>query len=179
TLCVVDAAAFTQVAPFMQACRRQVRAADGIVINKADRVSDEDLAVLQAVLAEINGRAPRTAVLHGAIDPSFLDGLRHVPSAESLRRCAPAEVVAASIRSAKAVDRARFDAIVNELGNRLLRLKGNVHFSCGRRFLQRVGRDQEEGPARSGLEPATAFTAIAFGMTAEELARRFETAFAG
>ncbi|NLF29407.1 MAG: GTP-binding protein, partial [Planctomycetes bacterium] len=41
TLCVVDAAAFTQVAPFMQACRRQVRAADGIVINKADRVSDE------------------------------------------------------------------------------------------------------------------------------------------
>ncbi|MFW6155087.1 MAG: CobW family GTP-binding protein [Planctomycetota bacterium] len=179
TLCVVDASTFTQVAPFLQACRRQVEAADGIVINKLDRAGGEDLAVLERVLAEMNPRAPRTAVREGAIDPAFLDGLTHVPPSQSLRRGAPAQVVAASVRSEKAVDRASFDAVVNNLGDRLLRLKGNVDFDSGRRFIQRVGRDEDESPPRDGLQPATAFTAIAFGMTAEDLTRRFETAFVG
>jgi len=179
TLCVVDAATFTQVAPFMQACRRQVQSADGIIINKIDRAGGEDLAVLDTLLAEMNPRAPRTAVRNGAIDTALLDGLTHVPAAESLRDRAPAEVVAASVRSPRTVDRARFDAVVNDLGDHLLRLKGNVDFSGGRRFVQRVGRDKEESSARPGLEPATAFTAIAFGMTAEDLTRRFETAFVG
>jgi len=69
-------------------------------------------------------------------------------------------VVAASVRSDKPVDRARFDAVVNALGDRLLRLKGNIDFGSDRRLVQRVGRDVAEGPARAGLQPATAFTAM-------------------
>ncbi|HAU37118.1 MAG TPA: hypothetical protein DCX07_05315, partial [Phycisphaerales bacterium] len=35
-LCVVDASAFTKVAPFLRAATSQARAADAIVVNKCD-----------------------------------------------------------------------------------------------------------------------------------------------
>ncbi len=161
-LCVVDAATFTKVAPFLRAATSQARAADAIVVNKCDLAGAGELAGLRGLLDELNPRAPRVEVSFGEIPPGFLASVRHELRGSDAQASAPPAVVSASFASAAPVDRAAFDAVLAELGDRLLRLKGNVDFGQGPRFVEVAGGRRSERSPAALAGPPTAFTAIAW-----------------
>jgi G3E family GTPase len=171
-LCIVDAANFTKVGAFLKAATGQVVAADGIIVNKPDLASPQELDALGRILADINPRAPRAIVEHGRVEPSFLEGLEHVRCDEEAAQRAPQSLCAASFEGDKPLSRAAFDRVLADLGERLLRLKGTVRFTDGSRFVESVCGVRSERPAETDDAP-TAFTAIAWRMTQEELSAAF------
>lgn len=171
-LCVVDARDFPTVVAFMAAARAQVLHADGLVINKADLASPPELDRLSRVLAEMNSRARQCTVTRGAVPAGFLTGLSHRRIERQVRE-APTEVASATIRSQSPVDRARFERAVAGLGPRLLRLKGNIDFGEGLRFVELTAAGIVEGPACVELASATAFSVIGWKTTRDELIRAF------
>ncbi len=181
TVGLVDAKNFTKVAAFMQAARRQAEAADGLVINKIDLVSESELEKLQVVLADMNERAPQTAVANGAIAMDWLDSLLHVSDNDLIGTDRPpTNIFSASIQTEKVVDREIFVKTLRDHSENLLRLKGNVDFGDGLVFVELVGEDFIEKPAvnlNSSNSP-TAFAVIAWKMSPEDLTAAFEQTFA-
>ena len=173
-LCVVDALNFTKTAPFLKAARNQVAAADGLVVNKVDLVSRNELASLARLLAEMNPRAARTEVTRGRVEYSFVERLSHRRAVESLAVARPDAVYARSFRSTTPVDRDEVVQAVERLGNRLLRLKGHVLFTDQQQpqFVETVCDRFTVQPAVSDVQ-TTAFTAIAFGVTVDQLEQIF------
>ena len=171
-LCLVDALNFTTTVAFMTTVQKQVLCADGLVINKTDLVSAQDLACLQGLLSEMNPRAPQCMVTQGAVPGDFLAGLTHRRAGGRIRE-APAAVVAATIRSSVPLDHHRFNRAIRSLGPWLLRLKGNIDFGAGLRFVEMAGDRITEGPACQELTATTAFAVIGWKMTREELVRAF------
>jgi hypothetical protein len=77
------------------------------------------------------------------------------------------------------MDRTRFFAAIDKLGDNLLRLKGNVDFGDERRFVELAGgRLREADPPAGSSSTATAFTAIGFQIGRDELTASFDRAFA-
>ncbi len=173
-LCVVDALNFTQVAPFLKAARSQVATADGLIINKMDLVGEEVLTTLATLLSEMNPRAAQLATTGGQIDGSFLSRLSHRRAEESLAIAQPEAVYSQSFRFSRAVDRAEFTEAVRQLGGRLLRLKGHVLFTDRQQpeFVETVCGRLTIKPALA-VVAQTAFTAIAFGLPDQQLAKTF------
>lgn len=171
TLCVVDAANFVKVAAFLQTVPQQVRQADGIVINKTDCASASELERLADVLRGLNPRAPQIRVTQGQVPEAFWTGLRHAPAPEPFAQQPPADIVAVSIESDRAVDRSGFTAVVQQLGPQLLRLKGNLRFQDDtQRFVEVVCGQITERDATPSLGRGTAFTAIGWRLSKIELA---------
>ena len=81
-ICLVDAARFHKVYASSGVCRRQLAAADLILINKTDLVSPEQVALVRAeVEAQRPGR-PVHETSFGMLDPSWLSALdAHAPAA--------------------------------------------------------------------------------------------------
>ena len=171
-LCLIDAANFTKTVACVAAVQNQVLSADGLVINKADLVAGLELAQLVELLAEMNPRAPQCIVTRGAMPADFLAGLVH-DRIEQRVTTAPREVVAATIRSASPLSRDRFERAVQSLGRRLLRLKGNVDFGHGARFVEVAGDRMTETSACPGLTTGTAFSVIAWQTTRQAITRAF------
>lgn len=173
-LCIVDALNFTKVLPYLKAVQSQVEHADGLILNKADLVTPKELARLELILTEINPRARRAIVSHGAVSTDFLDGLTHQRMTRWLIGDPPSEVVSLSLTTSRTTDRGRFFDTIRSLGPRLLRLKGNLDFGDGLQFVELAGDTLHEKPACSGLAHHTAFTAIGWRISREELQRCFE-----
>ncbi len=167
-VCLVDAASFTKVAAYLQAARSQVLAADGLVVNKADLVTERELARLRTVLAGMNPRAPQCVVVQGAVPGAFLDSLSHCRVDQRIT-AAPDAIVAATIRSDVPLDREQFAQAIERLGPRLLRLKGNIDFGDGPRFVELQGDDIVERPPCPGLGSPTTFAVIGWTTSREEL----------
>ncbi len=172
-LCVVDAEGFTKVAAFLKAAASQVAWADGILINKADRVAPAEVDALEKVLASMNDRASQRRVSFGRVPWEFIERLDHVrPDADAVDG-APAELSAASLELDGPVSSEAFGRAVAELGDKLLRLKGTVDFGDGPRFVEVVcGRLTEADPPAGAT--GTAFTAIGWQVSRETLSERFE-----
>lgn len=80
-ICLVDAARFHSVYASSGVCRRQLAAADLILINKTDLVSPEQVALVRAeVEAQRPGR-PVHETSFGMLDPAWLSGLDAPPVA--------------------------------------------------------------------------------------------------
>lgn len=80
-VCLVDAARFHSVYASSGVCRRQLAAADLILINKTDLVSPEQVALVRAeVEAQRPGR-PVHETSFGMLDPAWLSGLDAPPVA--------------------------------------------------------------------------------------------------
>jgi len=171
-VCLVDARNFTKLVAYVQAAHRQVVHADGLVINKTDLVSAEELARLAALLAEMNPRAPQCTATHGVTPAGFLARLVHRRAGRDLVPAGP-EVTAATVTSPTPLGRQRFERAIRRLGPRLLRLKGHVDFGAGPRFVELAGDTLSEGPPCPGLAAATAFAAIGWNTSREEIQQAF------
>ncbi len=175
-LCLVDAVNFFTVAGVLRAARSQVESADALIVNKADLVGPEELAKLHSVLASLNPLAPQIVTSYGNIGRGFLDGLAHRPG-NRLPMAAPADpVVSVSVQTERPLDRARFECALAQLGAKLLRLKGNIDFGQGPRFVELAGDRLTEKAPREALPPGTAFSAIAWQIGRDELRSMLEPA---
>ncbi len=173
-LCVVDALNFTQVVAFLKAARTQVATADGLIVNKIDLVTEDQLDVLTRLLAEMNPRAPQVRAAHSGVASEFLAQLQHQRTEEALAIAQPEAVFSQSFRFQRAVDRQRFLAALSQLGGRLLRLKGHVLFSDRQQpeFVETICGQLTIKPAIADTAQS-AFTAIAFGLADQQLSRAF------
>lgn len=169
-LCVIDAASFTKVAPFLRMVQEQVRWADGLVINKVDCVSEAEVRQVAEVVAGLNPDAPQVRAVRGAVPESFWQGLKHAARRARPIEAPPAGVVAAAIRSAAPISRARFADFLRAHEARILRLKGNVLYDDGsRRFVELAGGRLTEGAPIESLREATALTVIGWRIEREAL----------
>lgn len=176
-LCLVDAQNFIKVLPFLKAAAGQVEQADGIIINKTDLISRSELARLGAILAELNPDAPQMPVRFGAVDAAFLDGLTHHRRVCKALHRPPPSVVSASFESKKKVNRDRFEGVVEKLGQKLLRLKGNIEFGDGLRYVELIGDSILENSPCDPLGTTTRFSTIAWKVSREQLEKRFGEIF--
>lgn len=174
SLAVIDAARFPTAVATLQAVRRQATWADGLIVNKTDTVPQAELDKLAALLAEINPDAPQTAVVRGQIPAGFIDCLTHRPCQIEPSDQPPLDIFTMSFTTQAPVDREAFTRAVESMGQGLLRLKGNVDFGDGPRFVELVGTDLSiaDAPVQLGQTP-TAFAVIAWQIGRDELQTAF------
>jgi len=171
-VCLVDALNFTKLVAYVAAAQHQVQHADGLVINKSDLVGAAELERLGALLAEMNPRARQCVAAHGAAPADFFAGLVHQRAGRAPAPAAAA-FTAATLSSPRPLSRARFQRAVQQLGPRLLRLKGHVDFGAGPRFVELAGDLLSEGPPCDGLPATTTFAAIGWNTSRAELLAAF------
>lgn len=172
-VCLVDAANFVQIAPFLKVAGSQVACADGIIVNKTDLLSAAELSKLKTILAEINPEAPQINASYGEVAPEFLDGLIHRRRLHGRVHRPPASVVSASFQTEEPVDRVAFLETIKKLGPKLLRLKGNIAFHDGLRFVEFVGNAILEKPPCDSLDGSTSFSVIAWKISRDQLQKHF------
>jgi G3E family GTPase len=174
SLAVIDAARFPTAVATLQAVRRQATWADGLIVNKADTAAQADLDKLAALLAEINPDAPQVAVVRGQIPAGFIDSLTHRPCDIEPSDQPPLDIYTMSFTAEAPVSRDAFTQAVASLGDRLLRLKGNVDFGQGPVFVELVGADLTVTDAPASLTgPATSFAVIAWQIGRDQLLEAF------
>jgi len=174
-LCLIDAKNFTKVAPFLTAARAQAAFADGIAINKIDLVTPAELDKLSAVLTDLNPTASQIRISHGEIDPQWLTGLTHRQAGRDAAITRPPDTIfAASFQTDRPVRREDFLKALAKFQPYILRLKGNIGFAEGQRFVELAGPDIREDTAVDLPAAATAFTAIAWNVRKEDLVAALE-----
>ncbi|QPP06166.1 GTP-binding protein [Streptomyces bathyalis] len=150
---VVDGAEFESVRARHPELERHVRAADLVVLNKSDRVGEEQLRRLRETLEGIGPGTPVVPAAHGRIDPALLFDPVHRPrppveqlSFDALLRdeaedsCEGAEAdhskhlhaayESVEFTSATALDPRRFLAFLDSRPSGLYRIKGFVDFGA-------------------------------------------------
>lgn len=173
-VCVIDALNFTKVAPFLELAKEQVRWADGIIVNKTDLAPNTAIEHLEAVLRGLNPDAKMIRATFGQVPAEFVLHLDHTGHKGAQLDAPPADIVAVSFRRSAPVSREQFAQVIEKLGDRLLRLKGNVDFAGeGRRFVEVVYDSLSERAAAAGLPDGTAFTAIGWRIDAAGLRAAF------
>jgi G3E family GTPase len=176
-LCLVDAVNFVKVLPFLKAVGNQVECADALVINKTDLVSEAEISRLREILAEMNPDAIQTLAVNGKVSLDFLSGLSHRPRNLATVNRPPRNVISASFQTDRKIDRSRFLEMVADLAQKLLRLKGNIEFHDGLKFVELVGGQIIEKPPCDSLSANTSFSVIAWKATGEDLNRRLQHAW--
>jgi G3E family GTPase len=177
-VCLVDAQRFLRTAASWPAAARQVAAADAIVLNKIDLAPPPELQQLHAVLRRMNPDATIEPCSHGGVGCDFwrrLAATPHRAAASAIATAPPAEVTCASLRTDKAVNRERLEAVLARYGQRILRLKGIVDFGKGPVLVQQCGGEMTTEPAPPGAA-ATAITVIAWQADKLELLTELEQA---
>lgn len=174
-LCLADAEHFTKAAAYIKAVYEQIRWADGVVINKADRANAAQLEQLRTVIGGINPDAKVCVTEHGRVDWTFMASLEHKQREGEFALEPPRDIIAVSIKTEQKVDRGKFMAALREMGDGLLRLKGDVEYAdAGPMFVEAVGGDITERKAVGKLEARTAFTVIVWRIEKEQVIRAFE-----
>ena len=165
-VCVIDAVDFTRVAAYLKPATTQVYAADVLIINKCDQVDKLTLSGLRSLLNTLNPRAVQIETEYGQMAPEQLGRIQHQTNRNSIADTPPADIIAVSISVDKVYDRSKLYATLDEHKDRILRLKGNIDFGNGIRFIEKAGASiSETDPChelkkRSGVK--TAFTVIAW-----------------
>ena len=176
-LCLVDAANFTRVAAYLKPAKTQVQYADALIVNKCDLVSDAERDTLGQILESLNPTAPRVQTTYGKINTDFLAGIRHNIHDEKTLEQPPDNIIAVSISTEKPFDRDVFYQTLDDLKDNLLRLKGNINFGDGVRFVELAGTTISETEPSKELTKQnatpTAFTAIAWKIDRETLNNSF------
>lgn len=173
-ICLVDAQHFIKVAPMLKAARSQVEWADGLVVNKIDLVAPEELETLKEVLRSYNDRAALIEVERGTITSEFLASLEHQTRSGELLQAPPDPLFSESFATNLPVDYNAFQAVLDQWGDRLLRLKGRVDFGEGPCFMELAGGRLEKRPLEDAAKTGTAFVVIAWKMKQAELRTSFE-----
>ncbi len=173
-ICLVDAENYTKTAPYLKAVNSQVQWADGIIINKADMVDTDELEKLKRILAGINPRAKMVSCEYGGVGFDFIDGLEHGQVDGQLALEPPKDVIAVSFERDGEVDKNRFVDSLERLGEKLLRLKGNVNFASGLEYVEGVNGKVVYKQANTQLPAKTALTVIVWKLGKDEVNDIFE-----
>jgi G3E family GTPase len=176
-LCVVDAGNFVKTAPYMQAARRQVEWADGLVINKIDQIGMMDLKKLKTLLTSMNAAAAQIEVTHGSIPDEFLENLVHKPRSGDALQAVPESLIAISFSVNKPLKQALFEQLVEKLVANILRLKGFIDFGEGMQYVEFVDNRLIQRPVGSTDAAYQGFTVIVWQLSRTELVRHFAPLF--
>ena len=154
---VADADALVRFPRLGHTIRRQIEAADLILLNKADLVSAAELGTAHTMLAQLQPTALILPTQHCQVDPDLLFGLTRQRSITPLHHVHQPEFESVSYTTAALLDHNRFVAFVEGLHPTVYRAKGFVRFVTGTSLFNFVaGRwDLEAFPA-----DATALTVI-------------------
>ncbi len=135
---VLDAHGAPRALEDHEVARSQVRLADVLLVNKIDRVSEEELKTLEAHIRELNSTGSIHRVEHGDIPATVLYGVnfrntpnRPGPSLPTMGQHPTHmddDIQSALIRLHAPVDRAAFNQGVAALPDQVLRAKGVVRF---------------------------------------------------
>ena len=175
---VVDAGSFTKIAPFFQVARQQVQAADLLLVNKIDLASESELDSLHGVLREFNPDALIERTHQSAIPQDTLARLLPLERMnQPLSDAPPASLAATTLSATLPLDRAAFEEVLDELGDSLLRLKGNINFAGQTRFVSIAGGELHETPAAKLSEDSqnTCFVAITYRVHSSDVRDLFES----
>jgi G3E family GTPase len=120
----------------------QIAAADILLVNKKDLVTDEELSAINQTLREINETAPLIPVTQGDINPVLLYGIDQQDLVEIQkredRRNVPTRtdtshekdgLQSITIPISRSLDRDRFIEIITSLPNTFFRMKGILDFN--------------------------------------------------
>ncbi|OQX85612.1 hypothetical protein B6D60_07540 [candidate division KSB1 bacterium 4484_87] len=175
---LVDAENFVKILPFMRAARSQVEWADGIVINKIDKVEPFAVDELEKVLRDLNPHAPIVRVSFGQIPDDFLGTLTHQRKRGAMATMPPGNIYALSFQTDEKIDAESFRELLSELGTKILRLKGTVAFEKGRRFVEVVhGQYSEKSIEENTSSTPKGLTVIGWQMGRNEMQEKFEKLF--
>jgi G3E family GTPase len=175
-ICIIDALNFTKTAAYFRPAVSQLRWADCVVINKTDLVDKAEIERLKAIVQDYNGNAKIITAKYGSFQPDIIDDIVHIHRDGQALNAPPEPIFSVSISSEKTVDEAKFLAVIKELDQRLLRLKGNIDFGNGSEYFEVVaGRILRGKPC--GKLGKTAFAAIAWQDDKDKLTAKFEQAF--
>ncbi len=175
-ICILDAVNFTKTAPYFKPVTSQLRWADCVVINKTDLVSELEADRLKEVIKDYNADAKIFTAKFGRFSPQILDDVVHLHREGDALECPPEPIFSISLTAAGAVDEKKFLAVIDSLGQKLLRLKGNIDFGKGSEYFEVVAGEILRGKPCPGLDK-TAMVVIAWQTEKDELKQRFEAAF--
>ncbi|GAB2442307.1 CobW family GTP-binding protein [Streptomyces incanus] len=195
---VVDAAEFGEIRARHPGIDRHLGLADLVVVNKLDRVADED-GVLDVVRSLVD-RAAVVPATHGRVDPTFLfdrrpgeervgqlsfdDLHRHGPDADEHAGHLHARYDSLSFASAVPLDPRRLIRFLDSRPEGLYRIKGYVDFGpydTGNRYaVHAVGRFLRfyPEPWPAGAERLTQLVLIGTGIDTAALRKELEGACA-
>jgi G3E family GTPase len=138
---VLDAACAPRALADHEVARNQVQLADVLILNKTDLASEDDLAMLEARIRELNPTADLHRTTHGDVPSTVLYGVNF---RKALKRPGPIlapmghhsthgdeGIQSAIIELDGPLDRRSFQAGVSALPHQVLRAKGVVRFSDG------------------------------------------------
>ena len=178
-LCVVDALDFIRIVPMLKSVRQQVAWADLLLINKCDMVTEDELSILEDVLAEMNPHARSLRIERGMMPEDAMEGLTHRTLRGDVLVEPPDPVFAESFQATTPVDRDALESALRGIGDHLLRLKGQVDFGDGSEFFEYAGgilRASADKSIRSIAKTPTAFIAIGWRMKQTEFRDAIESA---
>ena len=178
-ICIVDGVNFVKTAAFLKPAVSQVRWADAVVINKTDGLPEKEIGQVQAVVRELNPSTELIQTQFGKIQTAFLMGLRHQNHGRPLSTGAPPEIPTTYFTTNQQVNRDLFYKTLDSLKDHILRLKGDVGFEDGPRFVEVVGEQTFEKPSCGKFDMRTAFTVIGWKIEKQQLNDAFCQCIAG
>lgn len=173
-ICIVDGIHFIKTAAFLKTAVSQVQSADGLVINKTDCLNEIDVEQLKEIIDQMNPSALKATSEFGNITSEYLAALKHCRRAQPLFNSPPIEIPNIYVQSSKPVKRAEFYRILDTFKVNILRLKGDVQFEDGSRFVEVVGQQVAEQDAKGTFGFPTAFTVIGWKIERRQLHQAFD-----
>ena len=173
-ICLVDAENFIKVYPFLKAARSQVVWADGIVVNKSDKVEKRVIDDLDKILSELNPDAPRVSVSYGKIPYPFIESLQHRRLSGDTVKSPPELIFSLSFQIDKIVNRGQFLSLLDKFQKNILRLKGSINFEDGRRFVEVVHGNYTEKTITDENNRPAGFTVIGWRVERQKMEQEFK-----
>jgi len=176
-ICLVDAIHFLPLYLNTTTVKRQLQAADVLLVNKTDLVSGAALTTISRILDEVSPRAQRFYIQHGRIDPREFKDIVHLSCHAPLFEAGSDPVRAISFDFSAPADRSQFLQAIRKTEPDLLRLKGQIHFNDQTEWTEYVYGDWRTEPVLSPSSERSYFTAIVMGRDPVQVRATFEKAF--
>lgn len=134
--CLVDAVRFVKVVHTLPAVRRQVEAADLVILNKVDLAGEAEIERVESMIAGINDQATVARSSFGRIDEDTLwEGASRDLAGELVSCSVPEDRPAALDLIADDIARARLDRFLREALELTYRVKGWLRVDGGWYFV--------------------------------------------
>ena len=173
-ICLVDAINFTKVAPFLKPVISQVQWADLLYISKTDIASKEEIETVKKLLDNYNTDAKIITGVDGESISSCMANVQRIKhKALGISSEPPKDIVAVSFSEQRIVDKRKFSALIADLDDTILRLKGNSEFQDGLEVEEGVSCNITFKKPVEKVSGKTVFTVIAWKIYKDKLSNLF------